>query len=107
MLQIPSEIIEPICLTLELASLTTVILLIVSTPLAWWLARSKSRWKEAVAALVSIPLVLPPTVLGFYLLIVLGPYGPGGALANLWGAKTLAFTFPGLLIASEIGRAHV
>lgn len=102
MLQIPSEIIEPICLTLELASLTTVILLIVSTPLAWWLARSKSRWKEAVAALVSIPLVLPPTVLGFYLLIVLGPYGPGGALANLWGAKTLAFTFPGLLIGSVL-----
>jgi molybdate transport system permease protein len=102
MLQIPNEIISPICLTLELAGLTTVILLIVSTPLAWWLARSKARWKEMVAALVSIPLVLPPTVLGFYLLIMLGPYGPGGSLANLWGAKTLAFTFPGLLIGSVL-----
>lgn len=101
-LQISNEIIVSICLTLELASLTTVILLIISTPLAWWLARSKARWKEAVAAFVSIPLVLPPTVLGFYLLIMLGPYGPGGAIANLWGAKTLAFTFPGLLIGSVL-----
>ena len=102
MLQIPHEIVAPICLTLELASLTTVILLIVATPLAWWLARSKAIWKEVVAAFVSIPLVLPPTVLGFYLLIMLGPYGPGGALANFWGARTLAFTFPGLVIGSVL-----
>ena len=102
MFQIPHEFVAPIFLTLELASLTTVILLIVATPFAWWLARSKSIWKEAIAAFVSIPLVLPPTVLGFYLLIMLGPYGPGGALANFWGARTLAFTFPGLVIGSVL-----
>ena len=94
------DVLTPIWLTLALASSTTIILLIVGTPLAWWLARSKARWKEVVAAFVSIPLVLPPTVLGFYLLIALGPNGPGGALASLWGARTLAFSFPGLLIGS-------
>jgi len=76
--------------------------LIVGTPIAWWLARSKAVWKEAVAAVVALPLVLPPTVLGFYLLIFLGPDGPGGALASLWGARTLAFTFEGLVIGSVI-----
>ena len=78
------------------------LLLIVGTPIAWWLARSKAVWKEAVAAVVALPLVLPPTVLGFYLLIFLGPDGPGGALASLWGARTLAFTFEGLVIGSVI-----
>ena len=73
-----------------------------ATPLAWWLARSHARWKEVVAAVVSLPMVLPPTVLGFYLLIALGPDGPGGALASLWGARTLAFTFWGLVIGSII-----
>jgi molybdate transport system permease protein len=77
-------------------------LLIVGTPIAWWLARSTSWWKEAVAAVVALPLVLPPTVLGFYLLVVLGPDGPGGALAGLWGARTLAFTFEGLVIGSVV-----
>ena len=90
----------PILLTLELATLTTVILLVVGTPIAWWLATSRAWWKEAAAAVVALPLVLPPTVLGFYLLVALGPDGPGGWLASLWGARTLAFTFEGLVIGS-------
>jgi len=76
------------------------LLLFVATPLAWWLARSHAWFKEAISAVVSLPMVLPPTVLGFYLLIVLGPSGPGGWIASLWGARTLAFTFTGLVIAS-------
>ena len=96
------EIWTAIRLTIELAATTTVILLIVGTPIAWWLARSQARWKEAVAAVVALPLVLPPTVLGFYLLLLLGPDGPGGSVARLWGARTLAFTFPGLVIGSVV-----
>jgi len=98
----PDELWPPIRLTLALASVTTAILLGVGTPIAWWLARSRARWKEVVAALVALPLVLPPTVLGFYLLIALGPSGPGGWLASLGGARTLAFTFEGLVIGSVI-----
>lgn len=79
---------QPVWLTLELALTTTVILLFVGMPIAWWLARSPARWKEAVAAIVALPLVLPPTVLGFYLLVLLGPHGPGGWLARLWGARS-------------------
>ncbi|MGJ5007465.1 molybdate ABC transporter permease subunit [Bradyrhizobium oligotrophicum] len=101
-LHVSADIWQPVSLTLELAVITTVILMIVGTPIAWWLARSQAWWKEAVAALVAIPLVLPPTVLGFYLLVALGPSGPGGALASLWGARTLAFTFPGLVIGSVL-----
>lgn len=101
-LNVSCEIWQPIRLTLELASLTTVILLLVGTPVAWWLSRSKSWWKEGIAAFVAIPLVLPPTVLGFYLLVALGPSGPGGMLAALWGGRTLAFTFPGLVIGSVL-----
>lgn len=97
-----SDLWSPIRLTLELAAITTVLLLIVGTPIAWWLARSKARWKEAVAAIVAMPLVLPPTVLGFYLLLAFGPNGPGGWIASLRGARTLAFTFEGLIIASVI-----
>ena len=96
------EIWTAVRLTIELAALTTAILLVVGTPLAWWLARSQAAWKEAVAAVVALPLVLPPTVLGFYLLVALGPDGPGGALAGLWGARTLAFTFEGLVIGSVV-----
>jgi len=92
----------PIRLTLQLATVSTLLLLVVGTPLAWWLARSTSRWKEVVAAVVAMPLVLPPTVLGFYLLIALGPDGPGGWLAGLWGGRTLAFSFEGLVIGSVI-----
>jgi molybdate transport system permease protein len=99
---LPADIWQPVRLTVELAAITTIILLIVGTPIAWWLARSRSWWKEAVAAVVALPLVLPPTVLGFYLLVVLGPDGPGGALAGLWGARTLAFTFEGLVIGSVV-----
>ncbi|WP_448190466.1 molybdate ABC transporter permease subunit [Azospirillum sp. sgz301742] len=93
---------QPILLTLQLATLATAILLLVGTPLAWWLARSGAWWKEAVATVVALPLVLPPTVLGFYLLMLLGPNGPGGWLASLWGARSLAFTFEGLLIGSVL-----
>jgi molybdate transport system permease protein len=89
-------------LTIELATVTTVILLLVGTPIAWWLARSRARWKEVAAAIVALPLVLPPTVLGFYLLVALGPSGPGGAIASLWGARTLAFSFTGLVIGSVV-----
>ncbi len=99
---IPPDIGQPVRLTIELAAITTVILLVVGTPIAWWLARSRAWWKEAVAALVAMPLVLPPTVLGFYLLVALGPNGPGGAIAGLWGARTLAFTFEGLVIGSVL-----
>jgi molybdate transport system permease protein len=93
---------SPVRLTLALASITTVLLLIVGTPIAWWLARSKARWKEAVAAIVALPLVLPPTVLGFYLLIALGPNGPGGWIGGLFGLRSLAFTFEALIIGSVI-----
>ncbi len=97
-----TELWPPIRLTLELATVTTIVLLLVGTPIAWWLARSKARWKEAVAAVVALPLVLPPTVLGFYLLIALGPEGPGGWIAGLFGGRSLAFTFEGLVIGSVI-----
>lgn len=96
------ELWSPVRLTLELATVSTILLLLIGTPIAWWLARSRARWKEVVAAIVALPLVLPPTVLGFYLLLAFGPSGPGGAVASLWGARTLAFTFPGLVIASVI-----
>lgn len=87
-------------ITLKLAGLTTLILLIVGTPLAWWLARSHWRFKFLVEAVVALPLVLPPTVLGFYLLVALGPYGPIGGLMEALGGRTLAFTFSGLVIGS-------
>jgi len=87
-------------LTLELAIVTTALLLVIGTPIAWWLARSRWPWREAFAAVVALPLVLPPTVLGFYLLIALGPDGPGGWIAALFGEHTLAFTFKGLVIGS-------
>jgi molybdate transport system permease protein len=96
------DVVEPVVLTLGLAAIVTLLLLIIGTPIAWWLTRSSARWKEAVAAIVALPLVLPPTVLGFYLLLALGPFGPGGALASLWGARTLAFSFEGLVIGSVI-----
>ena len=99
---LPPDIGRIILLTLQLALISTLILLVLATPLAWWLARSHARWKEAVAAVVALPIVLPPTVLGFYLLIALGPQGPGGAIAGLWGGRTLAFTFEGLVIGSIV-----
>ena len=95
-----ADIASPVTLTLALAAATTLVLLLVGTPIAWWLARTRTAWREPIAALVALPLVLPPTVIGFYLLLALGPNGPGGALASLWGARTLAFSFLGLLIGS-------
>ena len=86
-----------ITLTLQLASLTTVLLLLVATPIAWWLARSASWWRGPVGAIVTLPLVLPPTVLGFYLLVALGPQGPLGQATQALGWGTLSFTFYGLL----------
>jgi molybdate transport system permease protein len=86
--------------TLLLAAITTVVLLVVATPLAWWLARSKSWLKEVVAAVAALPIVLPPTVLGFYLLVTLGPESPLMALLHPFGVRTLAFTFTGLVIGS-------
>jgi len=88
--------------TLALAGLTTVILLVVAAPLGWWLARSRSWWKEAVAALTALPIVLPPTVLGFYVLIALGPKSPLMSLLHPFGVRTLAFTFTGLVIGSVL-----
>ena len=96
------NIAAPIALSLWLAAVVTVLLLFIATPIAWWLARSRVRWKEAVGAVTALPLVLPPTVLGFYLLIALGPNGPGGLIAGLWGGRTLAFSFEGLVIGSLI-----
>ena len=96
------ELWPPISLTLMLAGINTLILLVVGTPIAWWLARSKWIGRELVGAIVALPLVLPPTVLGFYLLLALGPYGPGGWIAGFWGGRTLAFSFGGLLIGSMV-----
>ncbi len=96
------DAIQAILLTLELASLTTVLLLIIASPIAWWLARSQSWWRGPVGAVVALPLVLPPTVLGFYLLVALGPHGPLGQLTQWLGWGTLSFTFAGLLLGSII-----
>ena len=89
-------------LTLRLAAVTTAVLLVGATPLAWWLARTRSRGQAVVAAVVTLPLVLPPTVLGFYLLVVLGPAGPLGRLTQALGLGLLPFTFAGLVVASVI-----
>jgi len=93
---------DAISLTLRLASVTTAILLLVGTPLAWWLATSTSRWRGPVGAIVALPLVLPPTVIGFYLLILLGPRGPVGAMTTAFGLGTLPFTFWGLVVGSVV-----
>ena len=87
-------------LTLELAAVTTAVLLVVGTPVAWWLACTGSRWKAVVGAVVALPLVLPPTVIGFYLLVALGPHGPVGQLTQALGLGLLPFTFAGLVVGS-------
>jgi molybdate transport system permease protein len=91
-----------IALSLELATVTTVLLLLLGVPLAWGLARVRGWWGEALSALVALPIVLPPTVIGFYLLILLGPNGPLAPLLAHFGLRTLAFSFPGLVIGSVI-----
>lgn len=87
-------------ITVKLAAITTLILLLIGTPLAWWLARSQWRFKFLIETVIALPLVLPPTVLGFYLLIMLGPNGPIGGLSESMGGRPLAFTFSGLVIGS-------
>jgi molybdate transport system permease protein len=93
---------QAIWLTLKLASATTAVLLLLALPLAWWLAHAHSRWAALVGAVVALPLVLPPTVLGFYLLVVFGPQGWGGQLTQALGLGLLPFTFGGLLLASVL-----
>ncbi len=97
-----SGLADIVALTLRLAGVTTLILLVLSTPLAWWLARSRGWKAEVAGAVVALPLVLPPTVLGFYLLIALGPNSPLMAPLQALGVRTLAFTFEGLVIGSVI-----
>jgi len=93
---------DAIGLTLELAACATLILLIVATPLAWWLSQTRSKWRAPIAALATLPLVLPPSVLGFYLLVAMGPHGPLGQLTQALGWGVLSFTFSGLLLGSVI-----
>ena len=93
---------EAVFLTLKLAGVTTVFLMVLGVPLAWWLARSHTWWKEVIGAVVALPLVLPPTVLGFYLLIALGPQSPLGAAIGKTIGFTLPFTFAGLVVGSVI-----
>ncbi len=91
---------QAIWLTIRLAGMTTLILLLIGTPVAWWLARSRAWWKGPVGAVVALPLVLPPSVLGFYLLLAMGPNGPVGQFTQSLGLGTLPFTFWGLVVAS-------
>ncbi|MCC6797880.1 MAG: molybdate ABC transporter permease subunit [Candidatus Hydrogenedentes bacterium] len=93
---------EPIALTLKLATVTVLVLLVIGTPIAWWLARTQSRARIVVESFVAMPLVLPPTVIGFYLLFLLGPNGPIGGAWELWGGPRLVFSFAGLVIGSVL-----
>ncbi|UCV10367.1 molybdate ABC transporter permease subunit [Dechloromonas denitrificans] len=97
---VPSADIAALWLTLKLATTVTLLLLLIGTPIAWWLARTRSAFKGIASAVVALPLVLPPTVLGFYLLLAMGPNGPVGHLTQALGIGLLPFTFPGLVIAS-------
>jgi molybdate transport system permease protein len=95
-------VIEALWLSLRLAALTTALLILLTTPLAWWLARSRRWWKEVVGAMAGLPIVLPPTVLGFYLLLALGPSDPLIQPLAMLHIRTLAFSFAGLVIGSCI-----
>lgn len=95
-----SHDLQAIALTLKLAATTTALLLVLCTPVAWWLAHTASRWRGPVGAVVALPLVLPPTVIGFYLLVLLGPNGWGGRLTQWLGLGALPFTFAGLVVGS-------
>ena len=101
-LPIDKQSIEAVWLTLELAGLTTIVLLMIATPLSWWLSQTRSRWSAPISALVTLPLVLPPTVLGFYLLVLMGPNGPLGRLTLAMGWGLWSFTFTGLLLGSVL-----
>ena len=101
-MQLNAEDYAAIWLTLKLAGVTTVLLMLLCTPLAWWLAHTRSRWAGPIAAVVTLPLVLPPTVIGFYLLIVMGPNGPVGQFTEWLGLGRLPFTFAGLVVGSLI-----
>ena len=94
--------IAAVWLTFKLASVVTIILLLIGTPIAWWLARTRSGWKNVVAAGVALPIVLPPTVIGFYLLLMMGPNGPIGYLTQSSGLGLLPFTFAGLVLGSVL-----
>ncbi len=91
---------QTLLLTLKLAASVTALLLLIGTPIAWWLARAKAWWKGPISAVIAMPLVLPPSVLGFYLLMAMGPQGPLGALCRLLNLNPLPFTFAGLVVAS-------
>lgn len=91
---------QALWLTVRLAATTTLILFLLGTPLAWWLARSRAWWKQPIGAVVALPLVLPPSVIGFYLLVMMGPNGPVGHFTQSLGLGTLPFTFWGLVVAS-------
>jgi molybdate transport system permease protein len=97
-----TEDLAAVWLTLKLATVVTALLLVIGTPIAWWLARTRSAWKGVVGAIVALPLVLPPTVIGFYLLLAMGPNGPLGQLTQSLGLGLLPFTFAGLVIASVV-----
>ena len=94
--------ISALFITLKLASVSTLILLLLGTPLAWWLSQTRWKLKTILEAIIALPLVLPPTVLGFYLLITLGPNGPVGAMLESFGGSSIAFTFTGLVVGSVI-----
>lgn len=91
---------QAIWLTIRLAAIVTMMLLVLGTPIAWWLARTKNRFKGLIGAVVALPLVLPPSVLGFYLLLAMGPFGPVGKITQFLGIGMLPFTFEGLIVAS-------
>jgi molybdate transport system permease protein len=99
-MMLSSSDIQSLWLTVRLAGTVTMVLLLIGTPLAWWLARTRSRLKGVLGAVVALPLVLPPSVLGFYLLLAMGPNGPVGKLTRILGVDALPFTFWGLVVAS-------
>lgn len=101
-MQLNAEDYAAIWLTLKLAGVTTALLMLLCTPLAWWLAHTRSRWAGPIGAVVALPLVLPPTVIGFYLLVTMGPNGPIGQLTQALGLGRLPFTFAGLVVGSLI-----
>ncbi|HEX7048793.1 MAG TPA: molybdate ABC transporter permease subunit [Longimicrobiales bacterium] len=102
MLQLGPSDWQAVVVTLKLATVTTAGLLLVGTPLAWWLSRTRSRLRAPIEAAAALPLVLPPTVLGFYLLVILGPAGPVGRIWEAMGGDRLVFSFPGLVIGSML-----